>query len=138
MIEGTHVVGLPLIEGAKCNLTLDDEDIIISSNNNSFKVNYKKITDICTRTSEEIQKQYVSSVGGAIGGAVVFGPLGAIVGGRAKKKKIKTKEHYLIITYKKDDTLDYISFQISSSFLVEGSIAQIKHRLCQVDSMIEL
>lgn len=44
---------------------------------------------MCIKTDKEIQQQYVSSVGGAVGGAVLFGPLGAITGGRAKKKTVK-------------------------------------------------
>ena len=39
-------------------------------------------------TNEQISKQAVSSAGGAVAGAVLFGPLGAIIGGRAKGVKI--------------------------------------------------
>ncbi|MEH2944892.1 hypothetical protein VSQ32_19130 [Lachnospiraceae bacterium KK002] len=55
----------------------------------NFELEKSKITDMCIKTDKEIQQQYVSSVGGAVGGAVLFGPLGAITGGRAKKKTVK-------------------------------------------------
>ena len=82
----------------------------ITSGGNTFNVALNKLTDVQIKTNAEIQKQYVSSVGGAVGGAVLFGPLGAMVGGRAKQKQIRTLEHYLIITYLKDGNVDYLSF----------------------------
>lgn len=47
-----------------------------------------------------------------MGGAVLFETLGAMIGGRAKQKKIRTIEDYFIITYQKDGAADYISFKI--------------------------
>lgn len=79
----------------------------------------EKITDMVIKTDTEIQKQIVSSTGGAIAGAVLFGPLGAIIGGRAKT--IKTHTSYLIITYKDDNgDLAYIGFD------TKGSLKQFK------------
>lgn len=67
---------------------------------------------MCIKTDTEIQQQYISSVGGAVGGAVLFGPLGAMIGGRAKKKTIKNEVHrYLIITYQSPE-IKYIGFEI--------------------------
>jgi len=54
----------------------------------------------------------VSSVGCAVGGAVLFGPLGAMVGGRAKEKTSRVIEYYFIITYHgKTGDLEYLSFE---------------------------
>ena len=74
-----------------------------------------KITDICIKTDTEIQKQLVSSVGGAVAGAMLFGTLGAIIGGRAKTKKVKTSTDYLIITYRSDEELKYIGFDTKNN-----------------------
>lgn len=73
---------------------------------------YEKLTDISVKTDTEIQKQYVSSVGGAIAGGMVFGPLGAIVGGRAKQKKTAESTYYLIFTYNSNNQICYASFEI--------------------------
>ncbi len=89
-----HQIGLPLAEGANCEVWHDeDEDkVVIASSGNAFNLAFSKVTDITIKTDEEIQKAYVSSIGGAVGGAVLFGTLGAMVGGRAKEKESKTRD----------------------------------------------
>ena len=43
---------------------------------------------------------------------MLFGPIGAIIGGKAKKKTVKKEIHYyFIITYKSDE-IKYIGFEI--------------------------
>lgn len=42
--------------------------------------------------------------------------LGAIVGVRAKEKKSTTVKEYLIFTYLKEDKVDYISFDVTTSW----------------------
>lgn len=76
----------------------------------NIKLSKEKITDMCIKTDIDIQNQVVSSVGGAVGGAMLFGPLGAMIGGRAKTKKVKNVTTYLIITYSSDNELKYIGF----------------------------
>lgn len=112
-ITAKHQAGLPLAQDATCAVVKEDDGFKISGGGNDYILKKVKITDICVKSDVEIQKQYVSSIGGAVGGAVVFGPLGAIVGGRAKKKKIKTKTYYLIFSYISDSEISYISFEIS-------------------------
>lgn len=105
-----HINGLPIAEDVKCNITLTDDKYIFSSSTMNFELDKSKITDICIKTDTEIQQQYVSSVGGAVVGGALFGPLGAMIGGRAKKKTIKHEVHnYLIITYQSDE-IKYIGF----------------------------
>jgi hypothetical protein len=46
----------------------------------------------------------------------MFGALGAIIGGRAKNKKVKTTTRYLIITYTGEQgELKYIGFDIKNN-----------------------
>ncbi len=111
-VSGTHMAGLSIAEGISTIITFADNEITMDANSTQFSVTYDKVSDVQVMTNVDIQKQYVSSIGGAVGGAVLFGPLGAMVGGRAKQKKIRTIENYLVITYWKDDTLDYISFKL--------------------------
>ena len=92
-------------------------------------MNRSKITDISVKTDVEIQKQYVSSAGGAIAGGMVFGPLGAIVGGRVKEKKTREFTYYLIFTYRSDAEISYISFEIWSSMGVMKKIESWKKEL---------
>ena len=95
----SHVNGLPLAENATC---------VIKSLSESFYFHQEAQTDT------EIQQQYVSSMGGAVGGALLFGPVGAIIGGRAKKKTVSHKtKNYLIITYESNGEIKYIGFDVS-------------------------
>lgn len=111
-----HINGLPFAEDTKCTINYLEDKFVITSGTVNFELEKRKITDICIKTDQEIQKQYVSSVGGAVGGAVLFGPLGAIIGGRAKKKKIKGETHsYMIITYTSDNEIKYIGFEVPTT-----------------------
>lgn len=109
-----HIAGLPLAENAECNICYGSDEFIVSGGGNTFRLPFQKITDICIKTDEEIQKQYVSSLGGAVGGYMLFGGIGAAIGGRAKKKTIKKTTHNFIITYIKNDSIDYLGFEVES------------------------
>ena len=99
----------------------------------------EKIVDITIKKDIEIQKQYVSSVGKAVGGAIMFGTLGAIIGGRTKTKKTYDIDYYFIITYIKENQPEYISFicngkvydvkRIENSFKKSSQTANIKIEL---------
>lgn len=113
---GKHMAGLPVAQGASCNVFFDHDCVKIDVAGNEFTIQKSKVSDVAIKTDVEIQNAYVSSVGGAVGGAVLFGPLGAIVGGRAKKKQSKTYDYYFIITYKKDNDVAYVSFKVATAF----------------------
>lgn len=107
-----HMTGLTVNEGANVDLFVCNDRIVMESNGTQFNLDNNKILDVTIKTETEIRKAYVSSIGGAVGGAVLFGPLGAMIGGRAKKKTDKTVKSYLIFTYDKGDKTDFISFEI--------------------------
>lgn len=119
-IEGKlkHTHGLPIPENSVCSVVSYTDKYVFSANGLSFNLLKSKITDICIKTDIEISKQVVSSIGGAIGGAILFGALGAIIGGRAKNKEIKTTTQYLIFTYVKDDDVKYIGFVMDDAIFI--------------------
>jgi len=121
-----HTVGLPLAQGTSCVLHFGDEFVTASGGGNEFKLAYAKITDMSVHSDVEIQKSYVSSVGGAIGGAMLFGTLGAMVGGRAKEKQSKVVEYYFIITYLKDDGVGHLSFRVENN--AKAQMVADRHR----------
>ena len=121
-----HIYGLPLAEELQCDITTYDNRVEFHSGTTHITLDRKKITDMCTRSETEIQQQYVSSAGGAIAGAVLFGVLGAMIGGRAKKKTTKSTTIYLIITYKKaDDSIANICFDVSDHSFLAKTMAQL-------------
>lgn len=111
-----HVNGLPLAENLLCEVFLYPDRIEFKAGTTNIKLAREKITDMCLKFDTEIQNQAVSSIGGAIAGGVMFGTLGAIIGGRAKNKKVKTTTQYLIITYTGEQgELKYIGFDIKNN-----------------------
>lgn len=109
-----HVSGLSIAENVFCTMRSYADRYEIHANGAEMNLQRSKVTDVSIKTDTEIQTQYVSSVGGAVGGAVLFGPLGAIIGGRAKQKKTKTVSQYLIITYwSGENELKYICFDVT-------------------------
>ncbi len=110
-----HVNGLPIPENVLCEVFSYPDRIDFKSGTTEIKLPKEKITDISIKTDTEIQQQLVSSAGGAIAGVMLFGSLGAIIGGRVKTKKVKTTTNYLIITYKSENELKYIGFDIQNN-----------------------
>lgn len=111
-----HVNGLPIPENLLCEIRSYGDRLDFKAGTTNIKLPREKITDMCIKTDTEIQDQVVSSVGGAIAGGMMFGALGAIIGGRAKNKKMQTITQYLIITYTEEhEELKYIGFNIKNN-----------------------
>lgn len=100
---GNIISGLDIPQGSQCIFGVVGENLAIKNGNLTFNILKSNIIDVKIMTETELQTLYTSSVGGAIAGATLFGVPGAIIGGRAKKKKIKTRKIFLVISYKTDD-----------------------------------
>lgn len=107
-----HFYGLPITEGSLVDCYWCDDKIIFEGSGLSFNLSFEKLTDVSIKTDVEIQKQYVSSAGGAVAGAMMFGALGALIGGRTKEKTSKQVNKYLIFTYVNDEEVKYIAFDV--------------------------
>lgn len=113
-LELEHMTGLPIPEHLRCKIGADTEKLIIIANSKQFNLQLSKLTDVSIVSNTEIQNQYVSSAGGMVGGALLFGPIGAMIGGRAKQKKSATTEHYLVFSYENNGESKHISFYVVS------------------------
>lgn len=116
-IVANHLIGLNLPANTLCSIFSCKEKYEFIANGTIFSLKKFKVTDVSLKTDTEIQKQIVSSVGGAIGGAVLLGPLGAMLGGRAKTKEIRTTTTCLIFTYKNEDKLDFAAFNVTNNII---------------------
>lgn len=87
----THVNGLPLSEGTECVLHLGYPNIVTEGTGEIYKISTDRIVDMNIKNSKEIQ----NSLSGAIGGAILFGAIGAYLGAT------NTETHnFLLITYR--------------------------------------
>ena len=125
-----HVNGLPIAENLLCEIKSYGDRLDFKAGTTNIKLPREKITDMCIKTDTEIQNQAVSSVGSTIAGGVMFGTLGAIIGGRAKTKKVKTITQYLIITYIGElGELKYIGFDIKNNSQSASKLVKEFHEL---------
>lgn len=125
-----HVSGLPIAENILCEICSFPDRLEFQTGTTKIKLAREKITDMCIKTDTDIQKQAVSSIGGAVAGGLMFGSLGAIIGGRAKNKKVKTVSHYLVITYvNSQGDLTYAGFEPTNSILAATKLVNEFHKL---------
>ncbi len=110
-----HYAGLPIAQNVNTQIFSKSNEYEFCANNMSFNLDKQKVTDVTITNSVEIQKSYNSSVGGAIGGAVLFGPLGAMIGGRSKERTSNIVTSYLIFTYLDNNAIKYIAFDCTNS-----------------------
>ena len=101
--------------GYKCDIIYNESSMRILGGGQEFFLDASKMIDVSVMTQSEIQKQYVSSIGGAIAGAMLLGPFGAIIGGMATQKKVQSKKKYLVITYISRGETKYIVFDLDGS-----------------------
>lgn len=114
-LPAVHISGLPLHEGAYCRVIFEEDGIIIKTGgeySKEFKLAYNKIVDFQLQSKKNVETTMVSNPGGAIAGAMLFGAPGAMLGGKAKKKEIISFENFLVVTYKKDNDLENLHFQL--------------------------
>ena len=108
-VSGKLIGGMDgVIAGDNVNIASTTTEMIISNGVITQKINNSDVIGVKMVNDIQIQEQYVSSIGGAIAGGVLFGVPGAVIGGRAKKKQIKTNETSLVITYKDNETVKTI------------------------------
>ena len=107
-----HIYGLPLAENLSCKIEHYSDKFCFSAANTEIDLSLSKITDMTLTTNEEIENQAVSSVGGAVLGNYLAGPIGAMIGGRVKTKGVITTTYFLLFTYIADNEAKYICFEI--------------------------
>ena len=103
------VKGFP--EGTITTISIDNENECITMTPKIYKsitprhLKYDQIIDSKIITEKEIKETSKSTVGRALVGGVLLGPLGAIVGGMSGIGTNKTNEtsYYMVINYRSQD-----------------------------------
>lgn len=110
-----HSKGLPIAENSVTQIFSYPDAYEFLANGNSFKLKKEKVTDISITTDIELQKTSVSSIGGAIGGGIVFGSIGAAIGGRSKEKTSRIINSYLVFTFLDYNEIKYLAFNCTGN-----------------------
>lgn len=105
------VSGLPVPEKTMAQVYYFEDHLEIDAGGTEYNLTLEKVQEIAIQTHVERQTQAVSSVGSAMLGAAIAGPIGAAIGGRAKEKKIQSTTSFLVVSYTgKDGAPAYIAF----------------------------
>lgn len=112
------VSGLPVPAGAKCKIELYPDLMKIESVGQLFTLDQRRIFNVSIIKKSQIQKQCVSSAGGAVAGALLFGAIGAVVGGGTKVVNLKNVDRFLAFSYWAKDGKEakQIIFAIKNGF----------------------
>lgn len=105
--------GLNLPQNVTCSVICLMSRVVFVSSGQEFSLPTEKLVNVSIQTATQIQKQYVSSVGGAVAGALLLGPLGAVIGGAANKRSIKLNTKYLIFTYRDSEEIKYVLLDVT-------------------------
>ena len=68
------VSGLDLPEGTRCRLAYEDSCLRVTALDHDFTLAHEKVRTAAILTHKDIRRQYVSSAGGAVAGAMLLGP----------------------------------------------------------------
>ncbi|RKI45676.1 hypothetical protein D7V67_15665 [Clostridium paraputrificum] len=126
----TVIDGLPINEKANVVVTHNDSEIVINEVKiglfkkdivKTFRIKFENVLDVIVASKKEIIEKNKSVIGRGATGALLFGPVGAIIGGMSgigkKQKRIK-KGPYLVISYKnRDGEIGNITFDAESSLV---------------------
>lgn len=145
--SGSHVYGLPVAEDANVTCYWCNDKVLFESSGASFNLSFDKLTDVAAKTDKEIQnatttqQQYVSSAGRAVAGYMLLGPVGAAIGGRARKKQVSAtttistpETYYMFFTYIDNGEVKCIALEVpykDSAVPFVESFKQIKSGIQQ-------
>lgn len=108
--ELQHLSGLPVTEGCMCTVGIGKDEFLFIRDEKHIYLPMEQVMDVAVKTEEEVRNYYVSDAGGAVAGGMLFGALGASIGGKPQKITEKWIQRFLLITYMEEDETKHICF----------------------------
>lgn len=142
----SFIDGIPgYSKGIAIELSLNDTEQCLTITSRVYKkppvhLKYDQIIAANVISEKEIIEKSKNTVGRAIAGGVILGPLGAIIGGMSGigNKKINNTRYFLVINYKsKDDELKVISFEIVGASLHWSSFVEELRKKIKTETVEE-
>ncbi len=137
-MKAVHIEGLSMAANVNCILIFQRTILTVSGNGIDFELPYSRIFGMQTLKDSDIQNHYVSSVGGAIGGAFLFGTAGAMIGGRTKKKTTVTNTYYYVISYERDSEIKNLVFKVQNPSTARSFTGAVKDQFMKKTDSVKL
>lgn len=122
-----HVAGLPVPVGSKCRMEAYNNKIVyhVDGSKKKFVVNMETVTDVIFYDEKEIRQYQKTSIGGAMLGSAIAGPVGAIIGAMPNTKDRTVIKAYCIAVLYNSRTDGQI-IMASDSYSIKKTCDKIK------------
>lgn len=107
------VGGLDLPANMVCSVVCLKSGVVFLANQQEFFLAAEKLVDVSIVSRTQLQNQYVSGFGAAAG-TMPFIP--AALGGMAGRRTVRSNSIFLIFTYRGQDEIKYISFDVTGKY----------------------
>lgn len=106
--------GLPIAHNTLTKINVLADTLLFEGENSKIELSFKQLLNIHHTNTVDIKKTVSSSIGGAVGGFVLAGPLGAMIGGRNKEITMRDLKLLLIFEYQSSEgEVKFISFDVT-------------------------
>lgn len=99
-LKMTLLSGLPSAMGAECRLVARKDTVTLMCGGRTYNIGMSQVRGIETFMEKETMKEFKMRPGRAIAGGILFGPVGAIIGGMPKSSDMEaTDRMFFVLNY---------------------------------------
>lgn len=113
-LQYPHLSGLNLPAGTNCMFRYNESSVVFETGSQRFTMSMQQVMDMSVITLSQMKSQMVSDAGKAVAGGMMFGAVGAMVGGSAKIKNFTAETPCLVITYRSNGEIKQVILDVSS------------------------